>query len=154
MFTRFAEFRLVRSRRIAPGPRHAVMHCNDNLPGFRRPATAGRRRIPYPALACHWFVRDGRLECGWHAETNSDAPLGDLDDHQWRTTRRVARPEWCCAGVTRAAIQRRLRCSSFQLRMTCNKAGERMALSLDPVLTAMMGRSEGRPKFFGGSTAA
>ena len=80
MFARLAEFRLARSRRITPGPRGAVMHCNDNLPGFRRPAEAGERRSPTPALACHWFNRGGRLECSWQAETN-DAPTGAFDEH-------------------------------------------------------------------------
>jgi hypothetical protein len=57
------------------------MHSNDNLPGFRRPAEAGKRRSPTPALACHWFNRDGRLECHWQAET-SDAPTGTSDEHR------------------------------------------------------------------------
>jgi hypothetical protein len=81
MFARLAEFRLVRSRRIAPGPHEAVMHGNDNLPGFRRPAEAGKRRSPTPALACHWFNRNGQLECHWQAETN-DAPTGAFDEHR------------------------------------------------------------------------
>jgi hypothetical protein len=72
MFARLAEFRLVRARRIAPGLRGAIMHCNDNLPGFRRPAEAGQRRSPTPVLACHWFNRDGRLERRWQAETNDE----------------------------------------------------------------------------------
>ena len=85
MFTRLAKFRLVRPWRIAPGPREAMfsrdmfsrdMHSNDNLPGFRRPAATGKRRSPSPALACHWFNRNGRLECRWQAEPNGDAPLG------------------------------------------------------------------------------
>jgi hypothetical protein len=78
MFTRLAEFRLVQSRRTAPGPGEAVMHSNDNLPGLRRPK--GRRRIPTPALACHWINRNGRLECRWQAESNGDAP-SDFDGH-------------------------------------------------------------------------
>ena len=84
MFTRLAEstfvkFRLVPSRRTAPGPGEAIMHSNDNLPGFRHPK--GRRRIPTPALACHWIDRNGRLECRWQAEPDGDAPLGDFDAH-------------------------------------------------------------------------
>ena len=79
MFTRLAEFRLVQSRRTAPGPREAITHSNDNLPGLRRPK--GRRRIPTPALACHWIDRNGRLECRWQAEPDADAPLGDFDEH-------------------------------------------------------------------------
>jgi hypothetical protein len=70
MFKRLAEFRLVQSRRSAPGPREAIIHLNDNLPGFRRPAATGERRPPSPALACHWFDRKGRLECRWQAENN------------------------------------------------------------------------------------
>jgi hypothetical protein len=84
MFTRLAEstfvkFRLVPSRRTAPGPGEAIMHSNDNLPGFRHPK--GRRRIPTPALACHWIDRNGRLECRWQAEPDGEAPLGDFDAH-------------------------------------------------------------------------
>src|ERR1700722_79457 len=80
MFARLAEFRLVRARRITPGLRGAIMHCNDNLPGFRRPAEAGQRRSPTPVLACHWFDRGGGLECRWQAET-SDAPTDAIDEH-------------------------------------------------------------------------
>ncbi len=86
MFTKLAEFRLVQSRRVAPGPRQAIMHSNDNLPGFRRPAAAGKRRPPSPALACHWFLRNGRLQCRWQAETNGDAPIGDCDEHERSST--------------------------------------------------------------------
>jgi len=78
MFTKLAEFRLVQSRRTAPGPGEAIRHSNDNLPGLR---PKGRRRIPTPALACHWIDRNGRLECRWQAEPNGDAPLGDFDEH-------------------------------------------------------------------------
>lgn len=73
MFTRLAEFRLAQSRRIAPGLREALTHCNDNLPGLRRPA---RRRSPTPTLA-RWFDRDGRLECRWQVETSGDASIAD-----------------------------------------------------------------------------
>jgi hypothetical protein len=79
MFTKLAEFRLVQSRRPAPGLGQAITHSNDNLPGLRRPK--GRRRIPTPALACHWIDRNGRLECRWQAEPDGDAPLGDFDEH-------------------------------------------------------------------------
>jgi|ERR1700736_3236017 hypothetical protein len=79
MFTRLAKFRLVQSRRTAPGPGEAIMHSNDNLPGLRRPK--GRHRIPTPALACHWIDRNGRLECRWQAEPDGDAPIGDFDGH-------------------------------------------------------------------------
>ncbi len=54
-------------------------HSNDNLPGLRRPK--GPRRIPSPALACHWINHDGRLECCWQAEPSGDAPIGDFDKH-------------------------------------------------------------------------
>jgi hypothetical protein len=82
MFTRLAKsglakFRLVQPRHIAPGLREAGLsnstYSNDNLPGFRRPVVAGKRRSPTPALACHWLDRGGRLECCWHPETG-DAP--------------------------------------------------------------------------------
>ena len=87
MFERLAKFRFLKPRRMAPGPREA-MHCNDNLPGFRRPG--GERRIPSPALACHWFDRNGRLECRWLAETNDDAPLGEVDEHEQPTIGRTS----------------------------------------------------------------
>src|ERR1700681_4181006 len=99
MFTRLAKFRLVQPWRIAPGPREAmfskdmfsrVMHSNDNLPGFRRPAATGKCRSPSPALACHWFDRNGRLECRWLAEPDDDAPIGDVDEHEHRTTGRAS----------------------------------------------------------------
>jgi hypothetical protein len=104
MFTRLAKFRLVQPWRTAPGQREAVfskdmfsasvfsrdMHSNDNLPGFRRPAATGKRRSPSPALACHWFDRNGRLECRWLAEPNDDAPLGDVVEYEHRTTGRVS----------------------------------------------------------------
>jgi hypothetical protein len=79
MFAALAEFRLVRSRRIAPAPHKAVTHSNDNLPGVRPPAN-GRRPSPTPALACRWFNRGGRLECRWIAEPK-DAPSGAFDEH-------------------------------------------------------------------------
>jgi hypothetical protein len=90
MFTRLAKsglakFRRVQPRRIAPGRHEAGLsnrtYCNDNLPGFRRPAVVGRRRSPIPALTCHWFDRDGRLECRWQVETNDDAPISHRQ--QW-----------------------------------------------------------------------
>jgi len=52
---------------------------NDNLPGLRRPK--GQRRTPSPALACHWFERNGRLECRWQAEPSGDAPISDVDEY-------------------------------------------------------------------------
>jgi hypothetical protein len=61
---------------------------NDNLPGFRHPK--GQRRIPSPALACHWVDRNGRLECRWQAEPDGDAPIGDFDHHG--TTGRASGP--------------------------------------------------------------
>jgi hypothetical protein len=77
MFTKLAEFRLAQSRRPAPGPNEAIRPSNDNLPGLRRPK--GRRRIPNPALACHWIDRNGRLECRWQAESSGDAPVADAE---------------------------------------------------------------------------
>jgi hypothetical protein len=77
MLKRLAEFRPVQLRRIAPGPCQALTHRNDNLPGRRRPATAGKRRSPTLALACHWFDRDGRLECRWQGESGDDATSAD-----------------------------------------------------------------------------
>jgi hypothetical protein len=91
MFTRLAKsrladltfggFRPLQSRRVAL--RGAGFFddtpSNDNLPGRRRPK--GQRRIPSPALACHWFERNGRLECRWQAEPSGDAPIGDVDEH-------------------------------------------------------------------------
>ena len=71
-----AKFWPFRPRRVAPGLRAAGLsnatHCNDNLPGFRRPAAAGKRRPPGQALACHWLDRNGRLECRWQVETGDD----------------------------------------------------------------------------------
>ena len=84
MFTKLAKSWLAQSRRTAPGPRLAITHCNDNLPGFRRPAAAGVRRSKTPALACHWLHRDGRLECCWHLETD-DAPTGGRNEYGQRT---------------------------------------------------------------------
>jgi hypothetical protein len=79
MFTTSADFlALVRSRRPAPRSRQALSHGNDNLPGVCRPAV-GRRRSAVPALACHWFDRNGRLECRWQIDNGGDAPAADLD---------------------------------------------------------------------------
>jgi hypothetical protein len=80
MFTRLAKFRRVGLRHIVPVP-NCVMHSNDNLPGFRRPAATGKHRSPTPVLACRWFNRNGRLECRWQAEPAGDAPIGDVDEH-------------------------------------------------------------------------
>jgi hypothetical protein len=80
-----AKFGLVQPQRIAPGLNEVGLSnrpcSNDNLPKFRRPAVAGRRRSPTAALACHWFDRNGRLECRWHAEPNGDTLIGDFDGH-------------------------------------------------------------------------
>jgi hypothetical protein len=77
----FGGFRHLQPLRIAlRGAGFSNDACsNDNLPGLRRPK--GQRRIPTPALACHWFDRNGRLECRWQAESNGDAPIGDFDEH-------------------------------------------------------------------------
>jgi hypothetical protein len=90
MFKTFAKSRLADFKRGGSRPlpprvalREAGLFSetpsNDNLPGLRRPK--GRRRIPSPALACHWVDRNGRLECHWQAEPGGDAPLGDFDHH-------------------------------------------------------------------------
>jgi hypothetical protein len=77
----FGGFRPHEPRRIAPrgAGLSNVSHSNDNLPGFRRPK--GQRRVPTPALACHWIERNGRLECRWQVEASGDAPIGDSDEH-------------------------------------------------------------------------
>jgi hypothetical protein len=72
-------FRPLRPRRVAlrgAGFFNAT-HSNDNLPGFRRPK--GQRRIPTPALACHWFNRNGRLECRWQIDSLPQTALEDSD---------------------------------------------------------------------------
>jgi hypothetical protein len=104
MFTRLAKSglaslglvksRLVQPQSIAPAPLRAAglsnnTYSNDNLPGFRRPAAAGKRRSPTPALACHWFDRDGRLECRWRPGSN-DAPTGSFNDHEHATADRIS----------------------------------------------------------------
>ena len=85
---RFGELRSLQPRRVAlRGAGFFIdthsndTHSNDNLPGFRRPK--GQRRIPPPALVCHWINRNGRLECRWQveAEPNGDAPINDFDEH-------------------------------------------------------------------------
>jgi hypothetical protein len=83
MFKTLAKSWLAQSRRPAPGPRPAITHCNDNLPGFRHPAAAGKRRSKTPALACRWLYRDGRLECCWHLQTD-DAPTGGRNEDRQR----------------------------------------------------------------------
>ena len=91
MFTRLAKSRLADFKfgGVRPLQRRRVAlrgaglfnetHSNDNLPGFRHPK--GRRRIPTPALACHWIDRNGRLECRWQAVPGGDAPIGDFNEH-------------------------------------------------------------------------
>jgi hypothetical protein len=76
MFKRLAKFRLLESRRLAPGLRKA-MPANDNLPGFRRPG--GPRRIRSQVLVCHWSPVDGgtRLGCRWQAEAPAQTALED-----------------------------------------------------------------------------
>ena len=74
-------FRPLQPRRVASRGAgfFSEPHSNDNLPGFRHPK--GQRRIPTPALVCHWFNRNGRLECRWQAEAGGDAPISDFDEH-------------------------------------------------------------------------
>ncbi len=80
--SRLAKFWSLQPRRVASGPHAARLsrptHSNDNLPGLRRPAATPKRRSAPPALACHWFNRNGRLECRWQVETGDDAPAADL----------------------------------------------------------------------------
>ena len=83
---RFGELRSLQPRRVSlRGAGFFIdthsndTHSNDNLPGLRRPK--GQRRIPSPALACHWFNHNGRLECRWQVEPSGDAPIGDFDEH-------------------------------------------------------------------------
>jgi len=87
MFTRLAKSGLakfwpVEPRHIVPRPHLADLptHCNDNLPGFRQPAAAGKRRAPTLAVVCHWVNRDGRLECRWQAEPDGDAPIAGFEE--------------------------------------------------------------------------
>jgi hypothetical protein len=82
-----------------------LTHSNDNLPGLRRPAAAGKRRSPTPALACHWFDRNGRLECRWQVETKEDGPAAALDRRQHRAARDPARPWRLSAGGPSLAIR-------------------------------------------------
>ena len=73
MFAELAKIPLFQPRRAAPA-RRATMHSNDNLPGFRRPV-GGQRPRPNLALACHWYLVDGRLECRWRNATPDGAPI-------------------------------------------------------------------------------
>jgi hypothetical protein len=102
MFKRLAKSWLAQSRRAAPGLRPAITHCNDNLPGFRRPAAAGKRRAPTPALACHWLHRDGRLECCWHLKTD-DAPTGGNNEYGQRAASPLAPPGRRCYRAARTS---------------------------------------------------
>ena len=82
MFTRLAksglvDFRLVQSRRAAPGLRGAFTPCNDNLSELRHPVLTDKRRSQRPALTCRWFDRGGRLECRWQVGTGEEAPIAD-----------------------------------------------------------------------------
>jgi hypothetical protein len=90
MFTTLAKSGLVRFWRVQPQPVAPGLHraplsntacSNGNLPGFRRPVAAGKRRSPTPALACHWVFRGGRLECCWHFEPHA-RPSGGFDADQ------------------------------------------------------------------------
>jgi hypothetical protein len=97
---RLADFRLRGFRRLPP-ERLAWSgagffndsYCNDNLPGVRRPK--GRRRIPSPALACHWSLVDGgtRLSCHWQAESPAQTALEDPDLGRHRNLATSAPPD-------------------------------------------------------------
>jgi hypothetical protein len=58
------------------------MPANDNLLGLRRPG--GQRRIPSPALVCHWSVIDGgtRLGCRWQPKTPAPTALDSPDSER------------------------------------------------------------------------
>jgi hypothetical protein len=98
MFTTLAKsglsrLRLIQLRRIAPGPHQAAFShqqfLNDNLPGFRRPAAAGKRRAPTPALACDWVLTGAnRLECRWNVRDPAlcDDPAPPLQDFTQRSS--------------------------------------------------------------------
>jgi hypothetical protein len=97
MFKRLAKSGLVKFWPVQPQPTAQGLHraelsnrtySNDNLPGFRHPAAAGKRRSPTPALACHWFYRDGRLECRW--QVADEAPAGGFDERRHSTRGRAA----------------------------------------------------------------
>jgi len=77
MFNKIATFRALEARRIAPGPIGAV-HSNDNLPGIRRLAD-GRRARPKLALACHWYLIGGGLECRWEVARPDGTPIAGFE---------------------------------------------------------------------------
>ena len=77
MSRKLAKFRPFKPQCMTPST-VAATHCNDNLPGFRRPEGRGRRPIP----ACHWILIDDHLECRW-------AVNGDNPDQQRRAGRLV-----------------------------------------------------------------
>ena len=79
MFTRLARFRPFEPQRVTYAVQPAT-HSNDNLQGFRRPQ--GRRLRPTRALACHWSLVDGRLECRWDVADNGKFPTADLDQQR------------------------------------------------------------------------
>ena len=90
MFNKIATFRALEARRIAPGPIGA-MHSNDNLPGIRRLAD-GRGARPKLALACHWYLIGGRLECRWDVETPEVAPVAEFEPQAEAGSAFSARP--------------------------------------------------------------
>jgi hypothetical protein len=77
MFKKIATFEALQAWRIAPGPIGAA-HSNYNLPEFRRPAD-GRCARPKLALACHWYLIGGRLECRWDIGTPDGTPMADFE---------------------------------------------------------------------------
>ena len=77
MFRKLAKFRPLETWRIAPGTRAAV-HSNDNRAGFRHPS-GSRHPRPNRALACHWYLIDGQLECRWDFEAPDGAPFDDFE---------------------------------------------------------------------------
>ena len=89
MFRKVAKVRPLETWRMLRGTRAAV-HSNDNLRGFRHPA-ASRHPRPNPALACHWHLIDGHLECRWDIETPDGAPI-DNSRSQSKAGRAFGRP--------------------------------------------------------------
>ena len=91
MFTRLARFRLFEPPRVIPRVTKAA-YSNDNLLGRRR--SAGERRSPPPALACHWSLNesDGRLECHWETTNLEEGSVGHPGRYPWATQKYEANP--------------------------------------------------------------
>jgi uncharacterized protein YodC (DUF2158 family) len=88
MFKKLAKSGLVKFWPVLPWRLAPALHAaglsnrsygNDNLPGFRRPAATVQRRSRTAALTCHWFDRNGRLECRWQTERAAPIAIDGLD---------------------------------------------------------------------------